>query len=46
MKDWLKTMGKTTHLLKPGFEEILANFQAEVDRRWYRLKARSEHPLL
>lgn len=44
--DWLRTMGKTRHLCKPGFEEDLAKIEAEVDRRWQRLKAMSEHPLL
>ena len=37
-------MGKTRHLLKPEFAEVLAEFQREVDRRFRRIKAMSEHP--
>jgi pyruvate ferredoxin oxidoreductase alpha subunit len=44
--DWLKLMGKTKHLCQPGCEATLASIQAEVERRWQRLKARDEHPLL
>jgi pyruvate ferredoxin oxidoreductase alpha subunit len=44
--DWLKLMGKTRHLLKPEFEAELVEIEAEVDRRWRRLKAMSEHPFL
>jgi len=44
--EWLKAMGKTRHLTRPGFEQELAEIEAEVDRRWQRLKAMSEHPLL
>ncbi len=43
---WLSTMEKTTHLLKPENKNALETFQNEVDRRWERLKARAEHPLL
>ena len=41
---WLKTMGKTRHLLKPENEPALRNFENEVQRRWSRLKAKHEHP--
>jgi pyruvate ferredoxin oxidoreductase alpha subunit len=41
---WLKTMGKTRHLLKPENEPALRSFEAEVERRWNRLKAKHEHP--
>lgn len=44
VEDWLKMMGKSKHLLKPEFAPVLAEFQKEVDRRWRRLKAMSEHP--
>ncbi|HPN94365.1 MAG: Pyruvate synthase subunit PorA [bacterium ADurb.Bin236] len=44
--DWLKMMGKTKHLAKPAFENELKSFEAEVERRWQRIKAMSEHPLL
>lgn len=44
--EWLKLMGKTKHLIKPEYKELLERFQKEVDRRWERLKSRHEHPLL
>ncbi len=44
VSDWLKTMGKTKHMLKDDYKEIVATFQTEVDRRFARLKAMSEHP--
>src|SRR5581483_6701363 len=43
---WLKLMGKTRHLCQPGNEAVLASIEAEVERRWQRLKAKNEHPLL
>ncbi|HTR58170.1 MAG TPA: thiamine pyrophosphate-dependent enzyme [Casimicrobiaceae bacterium] len=46
VSDWLKLMGKTRHLLTPENAEIVAGIQAETDRRWVRLKAMDEHPLL
>lgn len=44
--EWLQMMNKEKHLLKKGNEAALAEFQCEIDRRWNRLKARAEHPLL
>lgn len=44
--DWLKMMGRTKHLQKPEYEAIVAQMQAEVDRRWQRLKARAQSDLL
>jgi pyruvate ferredoxin oxidoreductase alpha subunit len=46
VSDWLKLMGKTRHLLAPGSAAIVQGIQAETDRRWARLKAMHEHPLL
>lgn len=43
---WLELMGKAHHLLKPESASVLEEFQNEVDRRWKRLKAMAEHPLL
>jgi pyruvate ferredoxin oxidoreductase alpha subunit len=43
---WLGLMGKTKHLCKPEHAELLASIEAEVERRWQRLKAMDEHPLL
>ena len=44
LSDWLKLMGKTKHLLKPQFEDILKESEREVERRFRRVKAMSEHP--
>lgn len=44
--DWLAMMGRTKHLAKEPYQDIVAEIQGEVDRRWERLKARAEHPLL
>jgi pyruvate ferredoxin oxidoreductase alpha subunit len=44
--DWLKLMGKTKHLCQPGNEALLASIEAEVERRWQRLKAMHDNPLL
>ena len=46
MSDWLKLMGKTRHLLSSANAAIVEGIQAETDRRWARLKAMHEHPLL
>lgn len=46
VKDWLTLMGRTKHLGKEEYKEIVNDIQMEVDRRWERLKARAEHPLL
>lgn len=43
---WLKMLGKSKHLLSPDHADALVAFQTEIDRRWARLKALSEHPLL
>jgi len=44
--DWLKLMGKTRHLCQPENGLTLAAIEAEIDRRWLRLKAKHENPLL
>jgi pyruvate ferredoxin oxidoreductase alpha subunit len=44
--DWLKLMGKARHLLKPENAAVVDGVQAETDRRWARIKAMHEHPLL
>ncbi|CAM3681918.1 thiamine pyrophosphate-dependent enzyme [Mesobacillus zeae] len=46
LSDWLKYMGKTKHLLKEENRELLAEFQAEVEKRWLRLNAKHENPYL
>ena len=44
--DWLAMMGRTRHLTKPQYRGVAETIQKEIDRRWERLKALSEHPLL
>ena len=44
--EWLGMMGRTKHLLKPEYASIVSDLQSEVDRRFRRLKAKAEHPLL
>ena len=44
--DWLKLMGKTKHLCQPSNAGTLATIEDEVERRWLRLKAKHENPLL
>lgn len=43
---WLAMMGRTKHLTKELYQEVVREIQDEVDRRWERLKVRAEHPLL
>ncbi len=44
--EWLKMMGRTKHLLQKDNEDIVEEMQQEIDRRWNRLKARHDSPLL
>jgi len=44
VEEWLKMMGKTKHMLKPEFRPVLDEFEREVERRFKRIKAMSEHP--
>lgn len=44
--EWFGMMGRTKHLVKEEYKPITEEIQAEIDRRFSRLKARSEHPLL
>jgi pyruvate ferredoxin oxidoreductase alpha subunit len=46
LRDYLGMMGKTRHLLSEANKAVLEAGQIEVDRRWRRLKAMHEHPLL
>ena len=39
-------MGKSKHMLKEENKDLLDEFQSIVDKRWERLKAMDEHPLL
>lgn len=44
--DWLGMMGRTKHLIKEEYAGIAADIQQEIDRRFERLRVKSEHPLL
>lgn len=44
--DWFSMMGRTRHLAKEAYREIADKIQIETDRRFARLRARSENPLL
>lgn len=44
--EWLKMMGKTRHLTRPENAHVVEEFEKEIERRWARLKAKHEHPLL
>ncbi|MEW6202951.1 MAG: thiamine pyrophosphate-dependent enzyme [bacterium] len=44
--EWLKLMGKTRHLTQPDFKADLERIEAEVERRWRRMKAMHESPVL
>ncbi|MGG5253157.1 thiamine pyrophosphate-dependent enzyme [Neobacillus sp. SM06] len=46
LSDWLKYMGKTKHLLKEENKPLLEEFAEEVEKRWQRLKAKHDHPML
>jgi pyruvate ferredoxin oxidoreductase alpha subunit len=46
VSEYLKQMGKTRHMLKPDMKDELERFQAEVDRRWVRLKEMHRNPYL
>ncbi|HPD16418.1 MAG TPA: thiamine pyrophosphate-dependent enzyme [Planctomycetota bacterium] len=35
--EWLKPQGRFAHLFKPGGERVIAELQAEVDRKWQEL---------
>ena len=44
--EWLGMMGRTRHLLKEEYRSVAEEIQKEIDRRYARLTARAEHPLL
>ena len=43
---WLERMGRTKHLINEKYNPVTNALQEEIDRRWEKLKARAEHPLL
>lgn len=46
VRKWFAMMGRTAHLAKPEYAQITDKIQQEIDRRYARLKARADHPLL
>lgn len=46
VSDWLAMMGRTKHLLKEQYKEIVWQMQQEIDRRYQVLKVKDENPLL
>ncbi|MBI2836542.1 MAG: pyruvate synthase [Chloroflexi bacterium] len=46
VSEWVGLMGKSKHLLRPEHAETLKALENEIERRWKRLKAMHEHPLL
>lgn len=44
--DWFSMMGRTKHLQKEEYASVVNDIQQEIDRRFARLKAKSEHPML
>lgn len=44
--DWFAMMGRTAHLTGPEYADIVSDIQDEVDRRFMRLLARADNPLL
>lgn len=44
--DWLAMMGRTKHLQHEEYTEVVESLQADVDRRFERLREKSEHPFL
>ncbi len=46
VSEWLGMLGKTKHLLKPEYAATLKSFENEIERRWIKLKAKHENPVL
>jgi len=44
VREWLGMMGKTKHLTDPRHTQVVEALEAEVERRWKRLKAMHAHP--
>ncbi len=44
--EWLKMMGRTKHLCADKYKEVTDSIQKEIDKRWERLKIKSEIPEL
>ncbi|MDO4275287.1 MAG: thiamine pyrophosphate-dependent enzyme [Eubacteriales bacterium] len=46
VSEWFSMMGRTKHLADDSYREVTESIQTEIDRRWERLKARADNPLL
>lgn len=46
VSDWLAMMGRTKHLMKEEYSEIIMEVQQEIDRRFQVLKMKDENPIL
>lgn len=46
VSEWLKYLGKSKHMLKEENKPLLNEFEEEIERRWQRLKALHESPVL
>lgn len=46
VSEWLAMMGRTKHLVKEEYREIVAQMQQEVDRRFRILKVKNDDPVL
>ncbi|MBE0429499.1 MAG: pyruvate synthase [Thermoleophilia bacterium] len=46
LADWLNMMPRSRHLTGPDYREQYEALEAEIDRRWQRLKAEAENELL
>ncbi len=46
VREWLGMMGKTRHLLREEYGTQLEALEAEIERRWSRLKALNQDPQL
>ena len=46
VSDWLVMMGRTKHLMKEEYKSVVEDLQKETDRRFLRLKEKSEHHFL
>jgi pyruvate ferredoxin oxidoreductase alpha subunit len=44
--DWLGMMGKTKHILAPEHADQLEMTEQEIEKRWRKLRVKSEHPEL
>lgn len=44
--EWFGMMGRTKHLLKEDYRDVVESVQTEIDNRFEKLREKSAHPLL